>query len=94
TALRFEANNLDKTKLGPAMEKCGKYLPDGGDNVRLSPEQIEQVRKFAQCMRDNGATNWPDPEPDGTFKTGSGSGINKDDPAVAAALEKCRAGMR
>jgi len=91
SALRFAVENTDKAKLGAAMEKCSRYMPAGGENVRLTPEEIEQVRQFARCMRENGAPDWPDPDADGNFKPGASATINKDDPAVRAALEKCRA---
>ena len=91
TALRFEAGEIDKSKLAPAMEKCNKYLPAGGENLRLTPEQLESARRFAQCMRDNGVPNWPDPDPEGKFKTGDLTVISKDDPVVRATIAKCRA---
>lgn len=95
TALRFETGSgsgeIDKSKLMPAMEKCNKYLPAGGRDIRLTPEQLEGARRLAQCMRDNGVPAWPDPDADGNFKTDSLTVISKDDPAVQAALEKCRA---
>jgi len=91
TALRFEPGEIDKDKLVPAMEKCNKYLPAGGESVRLTPEQLEGARRFSQCMRENGVPNWPDPDADGIFRTGGLTEIKKDDPAVQAAIEKCRA---
>ncbi|WP_327581704.1 hypothetical protein OHA25_37825 [Nonomuraea sp. NBC_00507] len=43
-------------------------LPAQGQRVRVpSQEEMASWRKFAQCMRDNGLRNWPDPNPDGTF---------------------------
>lgn len=92
TALRFESGNVDKAKLGPAMEVCGNYMPGGGEPVKFTPEQIEEQRQFAQCMRDNGVPQWPDPDPEnGGFKgSGNAEQLSKDDPAIRAALEKCR----
>lgn len=91
TALRFDSGAIDKSELMPAMEKCHKYLPAGGENIRLTPEQLEGARRLAQCMRDNGVPAWPDPDAEGNFKADSLTEIRKDDPAVQAALEKCRA---
>lgn len=31
------------------------------------PEDVEALRKFAQCIREQGLTDWPDPNADGTF---------------------------
>jgi hypothetical protein len=32
-----------------------------------SAQDMANLRHFAQCMRDNGIPEWPDPKPDGTF---------------------------
>jgi len=32
-----------------------------------SPATLEHMRQFADCMREQGVTAWPDPKPDGTF---------------------------
>lgn len=81
--------NVDKTKVNAAMEKCRKYLPEGGESRQLSPEELEQARRFAQCMRDNGISDFPDPDAEGgRFIRGQG-GIDKNDAAFRAAMEKC-----
>ena len=44
---------------------------------------------FAQCMRANGLTNYPDPDPNG--RSGAGhEAFDPNDPRVKAATEKCR----
>jgi hypothetical protein len=91
SALRLEAMGADKAKIAPAMEKCRHFMPVGGENVRLTPEQLENARRFAQCMRDNGAPTWPDPDADGNFKADNLAELNRNDPGVRAAIEKCRA---
>jgi len=90
SALRFATGEIDKAVLGPAMEKCNEFLPEGGAPPQPTPEQIERQRRFAQCMRDNGVP-WPDPDPQtGGFQAGDAVPLRKDDPATMAALEKCR----
>ncbi|AVT29703.1 MULTISPECIES: hypothetical protein [unclassified Plantactinospora] len=79
----------DPAKTQAAMEKCRHLLPNGGQ-LQLNPEQVEQVRKMAKCMRENGVPNFPDPQPDGTMRFDQGSGIKRDDPTFQAAMEKCR----
>jgi hypothetical protein len=91
TALRFDETGMEKTKVVAAMEKCEQYLPEGGANDKVTPAEIEGMRRFAQCMRDNGVANWPDPLPDGSFDGDQLSGVSKDDPAVRAIMDKCRA---
>jgi hypothetical protein len=54
--------NPGEEKFQAAMQKCRTLLPNGGIPPTLSPEQLEQQQKFAQCMRDNGI-DMPDPDP-------------------------------
>jgi hypothetical protein len=49
----------------------------------------EQMRKFAQCMRDNGV-DMPDPEPGGGFGGAFGSDIDRNSPAFQKAMDACR----
>lgn len=93
SALRFAVEGVDKAKLGAAMEKCNEYMPEGGQREPLTPEQVEGMRAFAQCMRAEGI-DWPDPNADGTFPEGTASQLRKDDPPTRAALEKCQAHVR
>ncbi|HEX6352676.1 hypothetical protein [Actinophytocola sp.] len=70
-----------------AIQACRDKLPGGGDLDLDDPELQEQLREFAQCMRDNGV-DVPDPEPGGGF--GGFADIDPNDPAVRAALEACQ----
>jgi hypothetical protein len=88
TSLRFAYDAKDKNEIGSAMEKCNEFLPQGGERLPRTPEQIEQNRVFARCVRENGIPDFPDPGPDGEFS--ADAGINKEDPAVRAAIDKCR----
>jgi len=51
-----------------AQNACKHLLPNGGE---LSPEQQAQAQenalKFARCMRDQGITDFPDPDQQGRF---------------------------
>lgn len=84
--------NGDGAKMQAAMEQCRNLLPNGGD-VQLTPEQVEQLRELAKCMRANGVPNFPDPEADGRLQLQPGSGMNREDPTFQAAMEKCRTNM-
>jgi hypothetical protein len=82
---------VDPQKAQAAMEKCRSHLPNGGERMKLDPEQVENLRKLAQCMRDNGVEDFPDPSADGTVQFGgAGRNIDPNDPTVRAALEKCQ----
>ncbi|MEV0170103.1 hypothetical protein AB0I00_03090 [Streptomyces sp. NPDC050803] len=74
-----------KAKVDAAMEACREYSPmqQGGS---VDPQAEERMRKMAQCMRDNGVEDFPDPEP--------GRGIQLDrgvaeDPDFEAAQKEC-----
>ncbi|HET6214241.1 MAG TPA: hypothetical protein VFE14_15355 [Micromonosporaceae bacterium] len=74
-----------------ALEKCRTLLPNGGVRPTLDAAQLEALRQFTQCMRDNGV-DMPDPDPNaGDFGFGGAAGrINRDSPAFQKALEACR----
>ncbi|MET7960542.1 hypothetical protein ABZ356_30370 [Micromonospora zamorensis] len=83
--------DVDQQKVQAAMEKCRDKLPNGGQGPQLNPEQAEQMRTLARCMRENGVPDFPDPDADGRVQIGQGDkAINIGDPAMKAALEKCR----
>ncbi|WP_326719808.1 hypothetical protein OHT59_10080 [Streptomyces sp. NBC_00243] len=78
---------LPKGEVDKAMEACRKYDPMQNGAASADPEMEERVRKLAQCMRDNGVEEFPDPEP-GT----GGLQINQDvaeDPDFAKAQKAC-----
>jgi hypothetical protein len=47
-------------------------LDNGGGQRGDGPSaaDVPKLRQFAQCMRQNGEPNWPDPKPDGSFPGG------------------------
>jgi len=60
----IQASPGDKQKAIAATEACRRYLPAGGEKPQMSPEDIERMRQFSQCMRDHGIPEWPDPDPE------------------------------
>ncbi|MET9382670.1 hypothetical protein ABZY09_16730 [Streptomyces sp. NPDC002928] len=78
--------HLPKAKVDAAMEACRAYSPMQQGGASVDPQVEEKMRKLAQCMRDNGVANFPDPEP--------GKGIQIDgsvaeDPDFEQAEKKC-----
>jgi hypothetical protein len=59
---------VDREKVQAAQEKCKQYLPNGGEPPKLTTEELDQMRKFSQCMRENGYPDFPDPQPDGGIR--------------------------
>ncbi|MEU7906664.1 hypothetical protein [Actinoplanes sp. NPDC049118] len=79
-----------KEKVDAAMEACKKWAPDGGDRGPADPEQLEQARQMARCMRENGVENFPDPNPDGSIRIdGRKVGMGPGDPTFDKAEEAC-----
>jgi hypothetical protein len=80
----------DRDKVEKAMDKCRKLLPNGGE-FKPSAKDLEALQKMAECMRDNGVPEFPDPDPNGGgIRVQKGSGMDPDDPKFQAAQEKCR----
>jgi hypothetical protein len=76
-----------------AISACKNLEPPEFTGGRRSPEQQKAALKFAQCIRDNGVKDFPDPAPDGPLvdtnripsaaRPGGMSILN-------AAMQKCR----
>ena len=71
---------------------CGSNAPaaagSGSGGTTNSAANLAQAVKFAQCMRDNGVKNFPDPSPDGPIISVNGAHTI---PGFQAALAKCSA---
>ena len=80
----------DKAKVDAAMAACKQWAPDGGDRGKADPQRLEQGRQLAQCMRDNGVPDFPDPQPDGSVRLdGSKLGTGPGNPTFDKADEAC-----
>jgi hypothetical protein len=81
----------DREKFEAAQKECQQYLPNGGEPPKLDPEQVEKMRQFAKCMRENGVPDFPDPEADGGLRIqfGNGTGIDPNSQTFKDAEAKC-----
>jgi hypothetical protein len=71
-----------------AIGACRALAPGGDHRNTADPAYIEQMRKFSQCMRDNGLPDFPDPDADGQLR---GIGHEQQDtPTYKAAIGACR----
>jgi hypothetical protein len=78
----------DEEVVKAAMEKCRQYSPNGGEPPKVDEQTLEWERRFAQCMRDNGVPDFPDP--DGSAGGGSQlDGVDTNSAAFTAARKKC-----
>jgi hypothetical protein len=75
-----------------AIDACKDLQPPGFTGRKRSPEQQKAALKFAQCIRDNGVKDFPDPTPDGPLidtnripSTATDSGMT----ILHAAMQKC-----
>lgn len=85
-------DDIDKAKLGPALQACRKYAPTSGKELtpdQLAADQAKSVR-YSQCMRANGMPDFPDPPADGSGINLGKLGIDPKSAAFQAANEKCR----
>ncbi|MEU6719970.1 hypothetical protein ABZ897_51670 [Nonomuraea sp. NPDC046802] len=87
--LKVAGEGIDKTKVQDAIKDCRAYAPFK-DRKELKPDEVEKMREFAKCMRDNGV-DVPDPNPDGTFASGSARNFKRDDPQFDKAFKACGA---
>jgi len=90
----------DEGKMDEAQRACRKYAPSGGDGKGkpMSKADQEKFLKFAQCMRDHGVKDFPDPangEPlvDTTKIPSLGDRSPRTDPVFAPAMDKCRVAL-
>ena len=80
----------DKAKVDAAQGECKQFMPNGGEPPKLSPEDQERMRKYAQCMREHGITNFPDPGEDGRMMIdGNKLGIDPQSEQMKAAEKAC-----
>jgi hypothetical protein len=66
---------------------------DGTDGNNTAAGGQEQAVKFAECMRSNGVTQFPDPDASGELTIDgvlNGSGIDPNAPAWKAAIGACK----
>jgi hypothetical protein len=84
-----DAINRDDPTFKAANEKCRDLLPAGDKHDVVGPETVQNLVKFAQCMRGNGVPDFPDPDAQGKFPRDAEEKAHSD-PQFQAASEKCR----
>lgn len=57
----------------------------------LTPDELHVAQQFAQCMRQHGYADWPDPNPDGSYPLPSDITSEGKTPRLRAATEACTA---
>lgn len=82
----------DDPQYKAADETCKPLLPNGGEQAPIAELDREKILEYAQCMRDEGITEFPDPNPDGgiALDVKPGSNLDPNSPLHQAADEACR----
>ena len=48
-------------------QACQHLFPSGNASPPVPQAQFRQLVRLAQCIRQHGVPNWPDPDPQGQF---------------------------
>lgn len=78
---------VDNETFEAAMDACKDLMPGGGEPPELTADDIEKMRDFTQCMRDEGI-DMADPGPDGSLSVPEDMSPN--DSEFQAAMKECR----
>ena len=87
--MRFLITPGSAARFEKAAAVCRDLAPAGMRDEGVTPEQLEGLLKLAQCVREHGVPNFPDPSADGGFDVGKVS-TGPDDPKLRAAMDACR----
>ncbi|GAB1515714.1 hypothetical protein [Actinophytocola sp. KF-1] len=82
-------NGGDKAKVDKADKECRHLMPNGGEPPKPSPEDLDRMRKEAQCLRDHGI-DVKDPTMDNPGIQIEGAG--PDDEKMRKAMAECSDG--
>jgi hypothetical protein len=87
--------NTSSAAFEQAISACKDLEPPGFTGGKVTDEQRVARLKFAQCIRDNGVPDFPDPTKDGplidTRRIPSLAGKDpRSDPGLQGAMQKCR----
>ena len=69
-------------------QACQHLFPSSDASPPVPQAQFQQLVRYAECIRQHGVPNWPDPDPDGSFPLPSS--IHQKDAANRAAGAACQ----
>jgi hypothetical protein len=77
--------------VGVLLAACSGGSPGAADAGAATPtSEADRGLAFAECMRENGVDEFPDPDDDGGNFLGDDSGIDPESPEFMKATEACR----
>jgi hypothetical protein len=78
-----------QTACEPQINAAQQYVdPQGQGNQPATPQELAAEKKFAQCVREHGYPNFPDPSPSGGFQSTPGGPALPD--KGSPAFQACR----
>ena len=81
--------NTNSPAFKSAQSHCHQLLPNGGQPAGIGGAHAKtQEVKFADCMRESGVPNFPDPSHDGAFDLPPG--LNPQAPQFTKAMSACK----
>jgi len=86
--IQFLINPESAPRFEAAAAACQPLAPAGLGDETITPEDLEALVRFAQCMRENGLPNFPDPDSTGGFDS-QAIGVGPDDARFQAAMAAC-----
>ncbi len=84
----FDPELVGTEEFEQAMEACQDLMP-AGVREPADPGELDQYQAFAECMRDNGLPDFPDPQPGGEGGLFPNSGVDRSSPEFQQATEAC-----
>ena len=85
---KFRIEQGSAPRFRAATDACRDLAPEGMRDDAVTPEQLDALIKLAQCVRENGVPEFPDPDSKGGFDL-SNSGIKPGDTRVEPAIAAC-----
>lgn len=86
--LRVDAKTA--AKFESAQRACKDKVPTGfSTDQNVTPERMQTLLGFSACVRKNGVSSFPDPNPKGVFELTAA--LDMSAPQVRQALDTCRA---
>lgn len=72
-----------------AEEACEDLMPGPEEGETIDPEIYEALLAYSECMRENGISEFPDPEPGGGLRISGDMGFDTQSEEFQAAEEAC-----
>jgi hypothetical protein len=80
---------VDEAKLAKAQQDCSSKYMNPGQAPAMSAEDIQKLKEYSKCMRENGLPKFPDPDANGNIDLGKAR-IEDNTPEWRKATEACQ----